>query len=121
MSLRASDQLVIFGITGDLAKDDVPSLYQPRGLLRHRFLRSRSMAGCVAQLADYGKQSIETVEGSIDEVFDQFDFARFSYVHGDFGDPLVRNRREGDSPCKRRPSAGDFRRRCSLPSPNSSA
>ena len=92
MSLQASDQLVIFGITGDLAKKmTFPSLYnlEKRGLLTTPILGVAFNDWTVAQLADYGKQSIETVEGSIDEeVFGRL-IARFSYVHGDFDDPAL--------------------------------
>lgn len=92
MSLQKSDHLVIFGITGDLAKKmTFPSLYnlEKRGLLSTSILGVAFSDWSVDQLAGYGKESIETVEGSLDEtVFDRL-MARFSYVHGDFSDPAL--------------------------------
>ena len=92
MSLQQSDQLVIFGITGDLAKKmTFPSLYnlEKRGLLTTPILGVAFDDWTIDQLAAYGKESIETVEGSInDSVFNKL-IARFSYVHGDFKDPAL--------------------------------
>lgn len=92
MSLQQSDQLVIFGITGDLAKKmTFPSLYnlEKRGLLTTPILGVAFDDWTIDQLAAYGKESIETVEGSIDDsVFNKL-IARFSYVHGDFKDPAL--------------------------------
>lgn len=89
MSLQPSDQLVIFGITGDLAKKmTFPSLYnlEKRGLLTTPILGVAFSPWTVEQLSDYARTSIESVEGSVDDVVFNRLFARFSYIHGDFDD-----------------------------------
>ena len=92
MTLQKSDQLVIFGITGDLAKKmTFPSLYnlEKRGLLTTPILGVAFDDWTIDQLSAYGKESIETVEGSIDEAVFSKLIGRFSYVHGDFKDPAL--------------------------------
>ncbi len=92
MTLRVSDHLIIFGITGDLAKKmTFPSLYnlEKRGLLTTPILGVAFSDWTLDQMKDYGKESIQAVEGSIDsKVLDSL-MGRFSYVSGDFKDPAV--------------------------------
>lgn len=92
MSLPASDYLVIFGITGDLAKKmTFPSLYnlEKRGLLNTPILGVAFPEWTLEQLGDYAHESIETAQDSVDKsVFDAL-MARVSYVHGDFKDPAL--------------------------------
>ncbi len=92
MTLPAADHLVIFGITGDLAKKmTFPSLYnlEKRGILTTPILGVAFDDWTLDQLSDYAHTSIETVEGSVDKkTFDSL-IARFSYVHGDFKDPTL--------------------------------
>jgi glucose-6-phosphate 1-dehydrogenase len=86
---QSADVLVIFGITGDLAKVmTFHSLYR----LEHRGLLSCSIVGVAVDdwsVEDLRKRARESIEGcgeSIDEeVFDRF-AKRLSYVPGDFGD-----------------------------------
>ncbi len=90
-----ADVLVIFGITGDLAKVmTFHSLYR---------LEARKMLNCpivgvavndwtVEQLRDHARQCIKSAGESIDrKVFDRF-AARLSYVSGDFNDATTYTR-----------------------------
>ncbi len=89
MSTRDADALVVFGITGDLAKKmTLRSLYR---------LERRKLLGCpvigvaaadwtVEHLRRHARDSIEATGEELDpEVFDRF-AARLQYVRGDFGD-----------------------------------
>ncbi len=92
MALQASDRLVIFGITGDLAKKmTLPSLYrlERRHMLNVPIVTVAHDDWTHDQLVAHARESIETVEGSIDEeVFTRL-AQRMSYVHGDFKDPSL--------------------------------
>lgn len=85
-----SDVLVIFGITGDLAKVmTFGSLYrlESRGLLSCPVVGVAFEQWSMADLADHARSAIVGTGADIDEeVFDRL-LARFSYVSGDFTDP----------------------------------
>jgi glucose-6-phosphate 1-dehydrogenase len=89
MGEEAADALVIFGITGDLArKMTFRSLYrlERRGLLDCPVIGVAVEDWTVDKLRNHARQSIEQAGESIDgDVFDRF-AARLSYVSGDFGD-----------------------------------
>ncbi len=93
MSLDAkpvdADALVVFGITGDLArKMTFRSLYrlERRGLLDCEIIGIAVEAWTVEQLRDRARESIVgTGEPLEEKVFQRF-AARLSYVSGDFGD-----------------------------------
>jgi glucose-6-phosphate 1-dehydrogenase len=86
---EAADVLVVFGITGDLAKVmTFRSLYrlEQRGLLECPIVGVAVDDWTVAQLVERARQSIEGTGEQLDpEVFDRF-AGRLSYVQGDFGD-----------------------------------
>jgi glucose-6-phosphate 1-dehydrogenase len=90
MALQTSDRLVIFGITGDLAKKmTLPSLYrlERRGMLHVPIVTVAFNDWTHDQLVAHARESIETQEGGIDEeVFTRLAH-RMSYVHGDFKSP----------------------------------
>ncbi len=89
MSDHASDALVVFGITGDLArKMTFRSLYR----LEQRQLLEVPVIGVAVddmtdeQLRDRARESIEQTGEKLDpQVFDRF-AGRLRYVKGDFGD-----------------------------------
>jgi glucose-6-phosphate 1-dehydrogenase len=87
---RPADVLVVFGITGDLAKVmTFRSLYrlEARGLLDCPIVGVAVDDWTQDQLVERARESIEGTGETIDpEVFDRFT-ARLSYVHGDFNDP----------------------------------
>src|SRR6188508_77428 len=87
---QTADVLVVFGITGDLAKVmTFHSLYrlEKRGLLDCPIVGVAVDDWTIEQLVDRARESIEGTGEQIDaEVFDRF-AARLSYVAGDFGDP----------------------------------
>src|SRR5436309_16066834 len=85
----SADVLVVFGITGDLAKVmTFHSLYrlERRGLLDCPILGVAVQDWTVEQLRDHARECIagcgETID---DETFNRL-AARFSYVSGDFAD-----------------------------------
>ena len=88
----AADALVIFGITGDLAKVmTFRSLYrlEKRGLLQCPIVGVASPDWSVDQLRDRARSSIQGTGESLDEaVFKRF-ADRLSYVQGDFTDPAM--------------------------------
>lgn len=90
MAMQESDRLVIFGITGDLAKKmTLPSLYrlERRGLLKVPVVTVASTEWTTEQLIAHARECVLNVEGSLDEaVFERF-AARLSYLHGDFTQP----------------------------------
>ncbi len=83
------DTLVVFGITGDLARVmTFRSLYrlERRGLIDCPIVGVASDDWTLDQLVDRARTSIEATGETIDEaVFDRF-VARLSYVSGDFTD-----------------------------------
>ncbi|MBV8952975.1 MAG: glucose-6-phosphate dehydrogenase [Solirubrobacterales bacterium] len=89
MTDRQADALVVFGITGDLArKMTFRSLYrlEQRGLLGVPVIGVAVDDMSDEQLRDRARESIEQAGEHIDEaVFDAF-AARLGYVSGDFGD-----------------------------------
>jgi len=84
---RAADALVIFGITGDLAKVmTFHSLYrlERRGLLNCPIIGVAGDDWTVQQLRDHARKCIEDCGEQIDEdVFRRLS-DRLAYVHGDF-------------------------------------
>jgi glucose-6-phosphate 1-dehydrogenase len=86
---RPADVLVVFGITGDLAKQmTFRSLYrlERRGLLSCPVVGVAVDDWTVEDLRERARASIEATGEPIDDaVFDRF-AARFSYVAGDFAD-----------------------------------
>jgi glucose-6-phosphate 1-dehydrogenase len=86
----AGDVLVIFGITGDLARVmTYRSLYrlEARGLLDCPIVGVAFDDWSLEQLVDRARESIvATGEQLDDEVFGRL-AKRLSYVHGDFTDP----------------------------------
>jgi glucose-6-phosphate 1-dehydrogenase len=90
-----ADVLVVFGITGDLAKVmTFRSLYrlEQRGLLRCPVVGVAVDDWTVDQLRERARESIEGTGETIDkEVFDRF-ADRLSYVEGDFGDDATYKR-----------------------------
>ena len=84
-----ADALVIFGITGDLAKVmTFHSLYrlEQRGLLDCPIVGVAAQDWTVEQLRDHARECIVNCGDTIDdEVFERF-AARLSYVAGDFAD-----------------------------------
>ena len=91
----AADRLVIFGITGDLAKVmTFRSLYrlEQRGLLDCPILGVAFDDWSLDQLVERARESIVGTGEQLDEeVFRRF-ADRLSYVHGDFGDPATYER-----------------------------
>src|SRR5690349_25048631 len=85
----AADVLVIFGITGDLAKVmTFHSLYrlERRGLLNCPIVGVAVNDWSLDELRDHARTAIEDCGEHIDdEVFDRLS-ARLSYVSGDFGE-----------------------------------
>jgi glucose-6-phosphate 1-dehydrogenase len=85
-----SDVLVVFGITGDLAKlMTLKSLYllEARGMLTVPVVGVAGDRWTIEQLRDHAHESITAAGVAIDEtVFSRF-AARLSYVAGDFADP----------------------------------
>jgi glucose-6-phosphate 1-dehydrogenase len=88
-SSQAADALVIFGITGDLAKVmTFRSLYrlEARGMIDCPIIGVAGDDWSVAQLRDRARTSIVDTGEQLDEgVFGRF-ADRLSYVHGDFTD-----------------------------------
>ena len=92
MALQEADRLVIFGITGDLAKKmTLPSLYrlERRGMLNVPVITVAFDNWTHEQLINHARESIESVEGKIDETVFTRLAERLSYVHGDFNDPKL--------------------------------
>ena len=87
---QPADVVVIFGITGDLAKVmTFRSLYrlEARGLLQCPIVGVAVDDWTVDQLVERARESIEGTGEQLDRaVFDRF-AARLSYVSGDFTDP----------------------------------
>ena len=111
-----ADVLVIFGITGDLAKVmTFHSLYrlERRGLLGCPIVGVAGNDWSVEQLRDHARECIEDCGEQIDdEVFERF-ASRLSYVSGDFADAeTLRAGRLGD---RRRAHAGVLPRDSSVP------
>jgi glucose-6-phosphate 1-dehydrogenase len=90
-----ADVLVVFGITGDLAKVmTFHSLYrlEQRGLLECPIVGVAVDDWTVDQLVQRARESIEGTGEQLDPaVFDRF-AARLSYVQGDFGDAATYGR-----------------------------
>jgi glucose-6-phosphate 1-dehydrogenase len=87
---RPADVLVVFGITGDLAKQmTFRSLYrlERRGLLSCPIVGVAVDDWTVGDLRERARTSIEAAGEPVDgELFDRF-AARLSYLSGDFTDP----------------------------------
>ena len=90
--IRPADALVVFGITGDLARVmTFRSLYrlERRGLLTCPVVGVASDDWTLDQLVDRARTSIVGTGETLDEeVFDRF-ADRLSYVSGDFTDPAT--------------------------------
>jgi glucose-6-phosphate 1-dehydrogenase len=95
MTTRAADSLVIFGITGDLAKKmTFRSLYrlEARGLLECPVVGVAVDDWTVDHLRDHARESIKSTGEQLDqEVFERF-ASRLRYVSGDFGDAQTYSR-----------------------------
>ena len=94
-SAAAADVLVIFGITGDLArKMTFRSLYrlERRGLLDCPIVGVAVDDWSLDQLAQRARDSIVGTGEQLDEKVFKRLVERFSYVQGDFGDPGVYER-----------------------------
>lgn len=89
MNQSESDALVIFGITGDLAKKmTFRSLYrlERRGLLNTLVIGVAVQDWTADQLRRHARESIEATGEQLDEAtFERF-AERLGYVGGDFGD-----------------------------------
>ncbi len=89
---RPGDVLVVFGITGDLARVmTFRSLYrlEKRGLLTCPVVGVAVDDWTIDQLIERARTSIEGTGEELDKtVFDRF-AERLSYVHGDFNDPAT--------------------------------
>jgi glucose-6-phosphate 1-dehydrogenase len=89
MSPRAGDALVVFGITGDLARKlTFQSLYRldRRGLLDCPVIGVAAIDWGDEQLRQCARDSLQESDEEIDaEIFERF-AARLSYVSGDFAD-----------------------------------
>src|SRR6202035_3196923 len=85
-----ADALVVFGITGDLArKMTFQSLYrlEKRGLLGIPVVGVAAEDWSADRLRDRARESLESCGETLDEqTFERF-AARLSYVGGDFGQP----------------------------------
>jgi len=92
---RPADVLVVFGVTGDLARVmTFNSLYrlERRGLLGVPVVGVAADEWTVEELRDRARSSIEGAGETVDEdAFARF-AGRLSYLHGDFGDPAVYER-----------------------------
>ena len=91
---RPADVLVIFGITGDLAKVmTFNSLYrlEQRGLLDCPIVGVAGDDWTVEDLRKRARESIEAIEQIDEAVFERF-AARLSYVSGDFTDSATYER-----------------------------
>jgi glucose-6-phosphate 1-dehydrogenase len=92
---RAADVLVIFGITGDLARVmTFRSLYrlEARGLLQCPIIGLAADDWTVDQLVQRARESIEGTGEVIEPaIFNRF-VARLSYLHGDFDDAATYTR-----------------------------
>ena len=95
----AADVLVIFGITGDLARVmTYRSLYrlEARGLLDCPIVGVAFDDWSLEQLVERARESIVATGEALDEeVFARL-ASRLSYVHGDFADAATYEGREGD-------------------------
>ena len=95
---RSADVLVVFGITGDLArKMTLRSLYrlERRGLLHCPIVGVAVDDWDVERLRKHAREAIETSGESVQAaVFDRF-AARLSYVSGDFADAATFERLAG--------------------------
>jgi len=92
---KHADQLVVFGITGDLAKVmTFRSLYrlEQRGLLDCPILGVAVDDWTVDQLVQRARESIVGTGEQLDETVFQRLAARLSYVAGDFGDAATYER-----------------------------
>src|SRR5215813_4035586 len=91
-STRDADILIIFGITGNLAKVmTFQALYrlEARSLLTCPIVGVAADHWSVDDLRKRAQESIEATEGKLDEdVFDRL-ASRMSYLDGDFADPAT--------------------------------
>jgi glucose-6-phosphate 1-dehydrogenase len=86
---RVADTLVVFGITGDLArKMTFRSLYrlERRGLLDVRVIGVAAEPWTVEQLRDHAREAIEATGEQLDDAVFRRLAERMSYLSGDFGD-----------------------------------
>jgi glucose-6-phosphate 1-dehydrogenase len=94
-AVQPGDVLVVFGITGDLARVmTFHSLYrlEQRGLLNCPIVGVAFDDWTIEQLIERARSSIVGTGEQLDpQVFDRF-AARLSYVHGDFGDAATYQR-----------------------------
>src|SRR6478609_3138274 len=89
------DVLVIFGITGDLARVmTFHSLYrlEQRGLLQCPIVGVAFEDWTIDQLVERARTSIAATGETLDEAVFQRFAARLSYVHGDFADAATYDR-----------------------------
>jgi glucose-6-phosphate 1-dehydrogenase len=92
---READVLVIFGITGDLAKKmTLRSLYrlESRGLLDCPIVGVAVEDWTIEHLREHARESIEAAGETIDDAVFERLAARLSYVSGDFADDATYGR-----------------------------
>jgi glucose-6-phosphate 1-dehydrogenase len=90
-----ADVLVVFGITGDLARVmTFRSLYrlEQRGLLFCRVVGVAFDDWTVERLVEHARESIVATGEQLDEAVFERCAAKLSYVHGDFGDAATYGR-----------------------------
>ncbi|MGA2927667.1 MAG: glucose-6-phosphate dehydrogenase [Solirubrobacteraceae bacterium] len=101
-----ADVLVIFGITGDLAKVmTFDSLYrlEQRGLIDCPIVGVAGVDWSTRQLQEHARAAIEGKEGSIDEAVFKRLADRLSYVQGDFTDAATYARVSAATAAAQRP------------------
>lgn len=90
--LPRSDALILFGVTGDLAKKKLfPSLYRlaERGRLDIPIVGVARSAWDKTALCEHAREAITTARGSIDEDAFKRLAARLDIVGGDYNDPAT--------------------------------
>jgi glucose-6-phosphate 1-dehydrogenase len=99
MNTDAADALVVFGITGDLAKKmTLRSLYrlEARGLLEVPVIGVAVDDWTVAHLRDHARASIEAAGEQLDDTVFARLAGRLRYVKGDFADDVTYYRVAGE-------------------------
>jgi glucose-6-phosphate 1-dehydrogenase len=90
-----ADALVVFGITGDLARRmTLPALYRltEQGLLTCSVITVGRRPLRDDELADLAREAVEAGESDVDEAVLSQLLSRLSYIGGDAGDPALYDR-----------------------------